>query len=132
MLGSWPTFTDRNGVLIPIELDQLPFVPKRVFYVTNVPKGEERGNHAHYTTEQILTCIQGEIIVKLHNGTKLETVTLKPNQWTFIDKLIWDSQIFVTGNDILMSICSSVYNKSDYIEDFDIFKRIVGALICKN
>ena len=125
MLGSWPTFTDRNGVLIPIELDQLPFVPKRVFYVTNVPKGEERGNHAHYTTEQILTCIQGEIIVKLHNGTGLKTITLKPNQWTFVNRLIWDSQIFVTGNDVLMAICSTIYDKSDYIEDFTKFKQII-------
>ena len=64
MLGSWPTFRSPKGLLAPIELGQLPFVPKRVFYVCGVPKGQERGNHAHYTTKQILTCIQGEIIVK--------------------------------------------------------------------
>ena len=127
MLGSWPTFKDHRGLLVPIEFAQLPFMPKRLFYVSNVPKGEERGNHAHYNTKQILTCAQGEIVVKLHNGTDLNTITLKPNECTFVDRLIWDSQIFVTGNDILMCICSNVYNKLDYIEDFEAFKKIVGA-----
>ena len=56
MLGSWPTFKDHRGLLVPIEFAQLPFMPKRLFYVSNVPKGEERGNHAHYNTKQILTC----------------------------------------------------------------------------
>lgn len=126
MLGSWPTFEDDRGLLVPIEFDNLNFVPKRIFYVTGVPEGDERGQHAHYTTQQILTCVQGEIIVKLHNGHKLETTTLKPNQWVFVDRLIWDSQIFVTGNDVLMCVCSSTYQKSDYIEDFEAFKRIIG------
>ena len=126
MLRSWPTFEDR-GLLIPIEFDQLDFVPRRIFYVTDVPQGEERGHHAHYTTQQILTCIQGEIVVNLHDSKNLETVTLQPNQWVFVDRLIWDSQTYMTGNDILMCVCSTMYRKSDYIEDFEAFKKIVGA-----
>ena len=127
MLGSWPTFEDNRSLLIPIEFDRIDFTPRRIFYVTGVPKGEERGCDAHYTTQQILTCIQGEIIVKLHDGKKLETVTLKPNQWIFVDRLIWDSKTFVTGNDILIYGCSTPYEKSDYIEDFEVFKSIVGG-----
>ena len=127
MLGSWTTFEDNRGLLIPIEFDRLDFTPQRIFYVTGVPQGDERGHHAHYTGQQILTCIQGEIIVKLHDGKKLKTVTLKPTQWVLVDRLIWDSQIFVTGNDVLMCICSTPYTKADYIEDFEVFKKLVGG-----
>ncbi len=46
--------SDDDGTLVPIEFSELPFEPKRVFYVTNVPKGEERGNHAHFKSFLLL------------------------------------------------------------------------------
>jgi dTDP-4-dehydrorhamnose 3,5-epimerase len=121
MLGSWPIFKDPDGLLIPIEFDNLPFTPKRIFYVSGVPKGEERGMHAHYNTQQVITCLQGEIVVKLHDGFVLQEHILRPNEWVFIGRLIWDSQVFLTGNDILMSICSTKYDPKDYITDYDTF-----------
>tara|TARA_R110000824_G_scaffold32871_2_gene105935 strand:- start:3317 stop:3703 length:387 start_codon:yes stop_codon:yes gene_type:complete len=124
MSGSWPTFKDPDGILVPIEFDSLPFEPKRIFYVLGVPKGEERGMHAHYNTQQILTCLRGKILVKLHDGTTSLVYELRPNEWIFVDKMIWDSQVFLTGDDVLMSMCSTKYNKSDYIEDFAKFKQI--------
>ena len=127
MFGSWQTFEDNRGLLVPIEFDQLDFIPRRMFYVTGVPQGEKRGNHAHYTTQQILTCVQGEIEVSLHDGKILEIVTLQPNQWVFVDRMVWDSQKFMTGHDILMCVCSTVYKKRDYIEDFETFKKLVNS-----
>ncbi len=35
--------------------------------------------------------------------------------------MIWDSQVFMTGDDVLLSICSTPYDKSDYIEDMSSF-----------
>ena len=124
MLESWPIFKDPDGLLIPIEFNNLPFTPQRIFYVSGVPKGEERGMHAHHTTQQILTCLRGEILVKLHDGSILRKYTLRPNEWVFIDRLIWDSQVYLTGQDMLMAVCSTSYNKSDYIEDYNKFLDI--------
>jgi dTDP-4-dehydrorhamnose 3,5-epimerase-like enzyme len=124
MSGIWPTFNEPEGVLVPIEFNNLSFEPKRVFYVVNVPKQEERGMHAHYETQQILTCLQGEILVRLHDGSSLQEYRLRPNEWILVDKMIWDSQVFITGNDILMSMCSTAYDKDDYIECFEEFLRI--------
>ena len=39
--------------------------------------------------------------------------------------MVWDSQVFLTGDDMLMSICSTPYKKEDYIEDFDLFLSLV-------
>lgn len=60
-------YKESNGCLFPIDLSYLPFEPKRIFYVTNTPKGEIRGKHAHFNTQQILVCIQGIILVKLYD-----------------------------------------------------------------
>lgn len=118
---------EEDGILVPLEFFELPFKPKRIFYVCGVPKDEERGRHAHFKTQQLLICVQGEILVKLHNGHKLSKYTLFANQSILVDKMIWDSQVFKTGNDVLLSICSTNYEKLDYIEDFNKFLKIVGA-----
>ena len=124
MSRDWPIFKDDDGTLVPIEFSKLPFEPGRIFYVCDVPKGEERGMHAHYETQQILTCIKGKILVKLHNGISMSETVLEENDTVFIDKMIWDSQVFLTGNDVLLSICSTEYNIDDYINDFDFFLKL--------
>tara|TARA_R100000008_G_C3557749_1_gene154225 strand:+ start:572 stop:979 length:408 start_codon:yes stop_codon:yes gene_type:complete len=123
---------DDDGTLVPIELSDLPFEPRRIFYVSGVPKGEERGNHAHFETQQILVCLQGSILVKLHDGTDLKEYRLKPNQAILVEKMIWDSQVFETDNDVLLAICSTNYDKSDYIEDFSDFIITVNKIKCGN
>ena len=127
MLTNWKAFEEPEGMLVPIEFDKLPFVPKRIFYVCEIPKGEERGRHAHFETQQVLICVKGRILVKLHDGTRLESIMLHPNQSVFVDKLVWDSQVYLTGDDMLMSICSTPYDKKDYIEDFDSFLRLLDT-----
>lgn len=118
---------DPDGSLIPIEFKDLPFIPKRIFIVSNVPKNAERGQHAHFKTQQILICLKGEILVKLYNGKHLNEIHLMEKQGVFVDKMIWDSQVFLTGDDILLSICSTNYDKKDYIESIEEFEGIVNG-----
>jgi hypothetical protein len=49
-----------------------------------------------------------------------------PNQSILVERMIWDSQVFETDSDVLLSICSTSYNKSDYIEDFEEFLRTIN------
>ena len=121
--------SDPDGSLFPIEFSELPFLPKRVFYVTGVPAGEERGKHAHYTTKQILICVQGSILAKVDAGAQKTEVLLESGQYAIVNELEWDSQVFLTGNDILLVICSTPYDKSDYIEDYGQFLELVNDLI---
>lgn len=120
------TFVEDRGVLCPIEDESLPFTPRRIFYVCNVPQGQERGNHAHYFTEQVLVCIQGKIIAKLFDGYEQNDYALMPHEAIYVPKMIWDSQIFCTGNDVLLVMCSTNYSRLDYIEDIDLYKEIVN------
>jgi len=117
---------DSRGCLVPIEFNKLDFIPKRLFIVNDVPKGVTRGEHAHYKTKQLLVCLKGEIDVITFDGTLTSTKTLYPFDYFFIDSMIWDSQKFLTGNDILMVLCSTKYDKNDYINDIDQFKELVN------
>lgn len=104
---------DKRGSLVPVEFKDLDFVPKRLFYVTDVPNGCRRGGHSHYETEQILICIKGIIGVKLND----EYFLLHENEYIYVDKGIWDAQDFLTKEDILLVLCSTNYDKNDYINN---------------
>lgn len=115
-------FTDeRGGNLIPFEFKNLPFEPKRLFTVSNVPKNNVRGNHAHFNTQQFLICIFGKILVGLDDGkTKYETI-LSEGEFVLIKNLVWDYQKFLTGNDYIVVMCSTEYDIKDYIFDYNYF-----------
>ena len=119
-------FIDERGLLYPIEFKHIPFKPKRVFYVTDVPTGIKRGDHAHYETQQLLICVKGKIEVNLFNGNDWVTTILKETECTLVDKLIWDNQIFLEKNSVLLVFCSTEYDKEDYITDIEKFKEIVA------
>lgn len=118
-------FDDDRGRLSPLEFKELPFIPKRIFFVTQVPIGTTRGRHAHYSTQQFIICLSGVVTVVLNNGWWSEEQVINPNQAVFIDKMIWDYQVFNTGNDSLAVLCSTEYNKADYILDFKYFTQLV-------
>lgn len=115
----------RGGFLIPFEFKQLPFEPKRIFMVSDVPKDGIRGEHAHFKTQQILICVKGEILVGLDFGFKYEEHIIKQGETIFIDNLVWDFQKFLTGDDIMCVVSSTHYNIDDYILDRDEFYKII-------
>ena len=120
------TITDR-GKLGVIEFYDLPFIPKRVFYIYDVNDLEVRGNHAHYRTQQFLICLQGECGVGLFDGNDTQEVHLNnPEQGLFIPEMVWDSQLY-SKDAVLVVLASTHYNPDDYITDYDEFKRLSNA-----
>jgi dTDP-4-dehydrorhamnose 3,5-epimerase-like enzyme len=117
-------FNDERGLLIPIEFHNLPFIPKRVFLVNNVPINEIRGNHAHHETKQLIICVNGSVDVILHDGESEKTYRLEIGQQILVPELIWDSQKFLTENSEILVVCSTNYDINDYILDFNKFLDI--------
>lgn len=113
------------GVLLPIEFSELPFVPKRIFFVMDLEKGHRRGNHAHKECRQVLACLKGVISVYLNDGNEEDTLDLYESDSIFLDKMTWDSYEFVDKNSILVVFCSEEYDEDDYIKDMELFKRLV-------
>lgn len=79
-----PTFTDERGNLTVYDPGnlELPFTPKRVFWIWGVPQGQERANHAHEICEQIIIPLAGAFVIltdddswyylKAHTGLYIE------------------------------------------------------------
>lgn len=76
---SFPVYRDGRGRLIPVEFDELPFVPQRVFVVDEVPAGSSRGGHGPSRTDELLVCLEGTVRVRqLVDGAEREDLLEQP------------------------------------------------------
>ena len=118
-------FKAEDGTLYPLNFSQLPFTPKRFFMVSGCEVNEKRGNHAHYLCKTFLFCASGAIDITLNDGINEYTHDLKKGEGVFVDRLVWDYQVYKEKDSILIAFCSIEYEPNDYIEDFEQFKKII-------
>jgi dTDP-4-dehydrorhamnose 3,5-epimerase-like enzyme len=115
-----------DGNLVPIESNyDVPFPIKRVFYVYGVKDQNDRGKHAHYKTKQVLICVHGKVEVLVDDGKKQQKYLLEsPQQALYIPEMIWDEQVYLTEDTVLLVFSNTKYNPEDYIDDFNEFKKL--------
>ena len=119
---------DLRGSLAAGEIDaQLPFTPKRVFLVYDVPSVEVRGEHAHRTLEQLLVCVHGELSVVIDDGERRAEYRLDdPTRALYIPPRVWGIQYAYSQDAVLMVLASDRYDSGEYIRDYDEFLQIVA------
>ena len=120
------TITASDGSLVPIESDiDVPFEIKRIFYVYGVDNQDDRGKHSHHQTKQVLICLNGSVEVLCDDGKNRKIYILdEPNKGLYIPELIWDEQRYLSEDSVLLVLSNTNYDISDYIEDYNEFKRI--------
>lgn len=114
--------------LTPVSFSGIPIVPKRLFWVKDVEKGSERGYHAHKVCEQLLICVRGVIQIWLYDGNDAREVILTENDSLLITPNIWSKQKYLTGQDVLLVLCSHDYDENDYIRGWDNFFDYISNL----
>jgi dTDP-4-dehydrorhamnose 3,5-epimerase-like enzyme len=119
-------YIDSEGSLVPIESNfDIPFKIERIFYVYGVHDQVDRGEHSHYKTEQVLICLNGSVKVLCDDGkNKKEWLLNDPTKALYIPNLIWDEQIYLTSDSILLVLANTKYDELDYISDYEEFKRL--------
>jgi len=125
-------FDEPDGRLAPVEFDKdVPFEVKRMFYVFGVHNQDDRGKHSHYKTKQLLISIAGSVSVKCDDGMGDVRHYLLDKPWKalYIPNLIWDEQIYNSGDSVLLVLSNTSYDSSDYIEDYEKFKEIKNGNI---
>jgi UDP-2-acetamido-3-amino-2,3-dideoxy-glucuronate N-acetyltransferase len=114
--------TDLRGSLMASDFAQLPFVPKRVFTVFDVPSRDVRGEHAHRVCSQLLVCIKGSVSCIVDDGANRSQIKLdRPDVGLFIPPLVWGTQYNYSSDAILLVLASEEYNADDYIRDYQEF-----------
>lgn len=115
--------SERKGNLSVVHNgDTIPFDVKRVYYLYDVPGGESRGAHAHKELSQLIVAASGSFTVTLDDGKVKRSFFLnRPYQGLLVVPGIWrDLDDFSSGS-VCMVLASHVYDKEDYIRDYEEF-----------
>lgn len=111
---------DLRGALTICEYTELPFLPKRVFFVSDVAPGLFRGAHAHKTCSQFLLCVQGSLTCLLDDGhERLSVMINRSDVGLHIPPLVWGTQYLFSQNSVLAVFASEPYSRDDYIDSYD-------------
>ena len=124
-----PKILDERGNLTFIEsLNHINFDIKRVYWIYDVPGGEERGGHAFKNSSELIIAISGSFDISLDSGTEKNKFTLNRSyQGVFVPKLTWRSIDNFSTNALCLILSSSVFNEIDYIRDVNEFKSLFNS-----
>lgn len=122
-----PKFLDRRGNLsFAEEFKQIPFKIERSYWIYDVPGGEARGGHAYKENQEFVIALSGSFDVVLDNGEERKTYSLNRSyRGLYIPKGLWREMGNFSTNSFALILASTSYNSSDYIYDYDEFKKKV-------
>jgi dTDP-4-dehydrorhamnose 3,5-epimerase-like enzyme len=115
-------FDDSRGGLGVLEFTNLPWQPKRVYYLFDVPAEVTRAGHAHLEEEEVLIAVRGSFTVLTQTRQRAENFRLEaPSQAILIPRLVWHELVDFAPGSICLAIASQSYDRGDYIEDLETY-----------
>lgn len=121
LLIELPRYSEgRTGNLTVAE--GMPFKVKRVYYIYDVPGGESRGEHAHYSLYQMIVAASGSFTVILDDGSRRKEIFMnKPYEGLLLPPGIWHHLIDFSSGSVALSLNSAPYDEADYMRDYQQF-----------
>ncbi len=113
-------FSDRHSASLSVlEFTDLPWSPKRLYWLQNFKTGASRGNHAHKKLSQVFVMVRGSLVLDLYRGqsherilftTESGQILIEPGTWRVISTASVDALLLVAA--------SERYDEEDYIRDW--------------
>jgi hypothetical protein len=116
---------NEKGSVLVFEKQNLPFKPQRMFWITDVPRLTKRGGHAHKECSQFIVCVNGTISIDVYGMQDKIILDESSLVGLQVPPMNWIDLRFLRSKSKIVVLCSHEYNESEYIRDFNEFKRIL-------
>ncbi len=124
-----PKMSDPRGNLTFVESErQVPFDIKRVFYLYDVPGGEDRAAHANKKLQEFFVAVSGSFDVIVDDGTRQHRFFLNRSYYgLYVPGMIWRKLENFSSGSVCLVLASEYYDADDYHRNYDEFRLAVGA-----
>lgn len=119
-----PKIANPAGNLTAIQQNEnVPFPIKRIYYLYDIPGGQERGAHGHKNLNQLIVAASGSFEVVLTDGTNTVSHYLnRPYEGLLIKPGLWRELKNFSSGSVCLVLASEEYLEDDYIRDYEEFK----------
>lgn len=101
---------------------EIPFPINRVYYLYDIPSGEERGGHAHKQLQQLIVAASGSFDIVLKDSHSEKIVSLnRPDKGLLLMPGIWRELNNFSSGSICLVLASAEYDETDYFRDYTDF-----------
>jgi dTDP-4-dehydrorhamnose 3,5-epimerase-like enzyme len=123
-----PSISSPLGSLSVLEdISIVPFSIERVYFISRVPDGAERGSHAHKRLEQFIVAVNGSLTVKLDSGISAESFRLDSSKFgLYVPPGFWRDLSDFSHGAVCLVLASTKYDESDYIRNYQEFLLWAG------
>lgn len=120
-----PKIEDPRGNLSIIEqFKNIPFEIRRVYWIYDVPGGDDRGEHAYKENQEFIVALSGSFDVVLDDGFDKKKYSLNRSYFgLYVPKGMWRKMTNFSTNSLALVLSSTDYSNDDYIMDYDEFKK---------
>ena len=105
----------------------IPFDVRRIYYLYDIPGGENRGGHAHKVLYQLIVAASGSFNVLLDDGQNKKVVTLnRPDFGLLVVPGIWRELFEFSSGSVCLVIASNNYDENDYYRVYPEFLNSIN------
>lgn len=104
---------------------EVPFPIRRFFFITDIPVGAIRGDHAHKTCEQFVFPIVGSVRAEVRDadGTSASFDLTAGESGLYVPPGLWLVVRATSDHTCVGVLASHAYDPEDYIRDWEDFIR---------
>lgn len=122
-----PQVTDERGSLCIAESRNLPFTPRRVFWIHGVGQGMTRGGHAHSRCAEVIFPVSGSFDIFVDDGSRQQEIHMDTaNRGIYIGPNVWCLLHDFAPGTVCVVLASEDYAHDGYIHRYDEFRRMHG------
>ena len=113
-------FRATEGTLRALELEaELGFLPQRVYWISDVPRGAVRGNHAHKELTQFILMLSGSVTVTIKTPDSETRFALSSsNEGLVVPPGFWREMSNFSSDGLMFVFASLPFDENDYIREW--------------
>lgn len=129
-LFSLRSFKDERGALSVVEEGaDLPFTPKRIFFLHDIQEGASRGGHAHRRSDEVVIALKGAATVRLCDGrSECEYRLSAASVGLYLPPMIWIDLYDFTKDSLVLALASHQFDEADYIRSRSVFLSVIEGI----
>ena len=101
-----------------INIGDIPFAVKRIYYLYDIQNNSIRGEHAHKDLYQVIIGLNEGLVIKIDDGRNERTFNLRnPSEGLLLVPGIWRSLGSFSCGSICLVLASEPYLEDDYLRN---------------